>query len=265
MYPGVGCITGDIRDFTTLYNAMVGKHYVLHFAARKHIPEGERDSIDNYEVNVGGSLNVALAAHQIGTPHVLGVSTDKAAHPANLYGATKMINEKVFQEYSRLGSDTAFHLVRFGNILESTGSVIQVWKEALERGESVKITDPQMTRFWLSPAQAVDWVLNALDVESGNILIPKMPALSIGKLAQYVLPDSYDPEDIQIIPLRPGEKLHECLLTKDEARIAFGHSDHFILPPTTSGKMPYHLVESAYTSDMAPELTKDELMELLNG
>ena len=262
MFPGVHSITGDIRDINTLSNAMVGKDYVLHFAARKHIPEAEWDSIDCYEVNVGGSLNVCMAALELGVPHVLGVSTDKACHPANAYGATKMLNEKVFQEYSRLKSDTNYHLVRFGNILESTGSVIQVWKEAIARGEPIKITDPSMTRFWLSPQQAVDMVLNALDCASGNILIPKMKKLSIGKLASHILGDNLDHV---IVPLRPGEKIAETLLTVDECSHAFDYGDHFLLHPTTSDVMPYHLVNQSYTSEHAPELTKEELLSLLEN
>lgn len=262
IYPKIHSIIGDLRDTTTLTNAMVGKDYVLHFAARKHIPEGEWNSIDNYEVNVGGSLNVCMAAMDLDIPHVLGVSTDKACHPANAYGATKMLNEKVFQEYARLESDTAFHLVRFGNILESTGSVIQVWKEAIANGEPIKITDPNMTRFWLNPQNAVDMVLNALDCPSGTILIPKMKKLSIGKLANYVLGEDYDHV---IIPLRPGEKVHETLLTQDECAHAFDYGDHFELLPTTMGSLPYHVYSGPYTSEHAPELSKEELLSLLQN
>lgn len=262
-YPHIHSIIGDIRDFTTLSNAMVGQDCVLHLAAVKHIPDSEFNSIDTYEINVGGSLNVCIAAMQLGTPHVLGISTDKSAHPANAYGASKYLMEKIFAEYSRLGLSTQFHLVRYGNVLESTGSVIEAWKKSVAAGQPINITDPAMTRFWLSPSQAVDLVLASLEGKSGHIHIAKMPALSIGKLAEYVLGKDYK---FRRIPLRPGEKMHETLLTIDEAPHAFIYDDHFILPPSTDEVFPYHIFEDRpYSSDVAPELTKDDLMDLLNG
>ena len=264
-YPHVQSIIGDIRDPMVLYNAMVGKDYVLHLAAVKHIPVSEYNSIDTFEINVTGSLNVCNAALQLGTPHILGITTDKSCHPANAYGATKYLMEKCFQEFARLETKTQFHLVRYGNVIESNGSVVQEWKRAVENGEPVKITDPAMTRFWLSPSQAVDYVIASLELESGHIYIPKTPALSIGKLLEYTIGDRH--HEVERVDLRPGEKLHETLLTCEETHYSQSHTllggdGYFILNPTTSERVesPW---SGPYTSDTARELTEDELKELL--
>lgn len=262
-YPKVGAIVGDIRDFTTLSNAMVGKDLVLHLAAQKHIPEAEYYTIDNYEINVGGSLNICMAAFQLRIPQVLGISTDKVCHSANAYGASKFLMEKIFTEYSRLPSDTSYNLVRFGNVLESTGSVIEVWRQAVSNFQPVKMTDPAMTRFFLSPQQAVTAAMKSLDLDSGDIYIPKMKALSIGKLAEYILGEGYE---IERVPLRPGEKINETLLTLEECRKAMPFQDSFVLHPTTSDfHNPYHFTLQPFSSDIAEELTKEELMELLKN
>lgn len=267
LYPDVNFVQGDIRNAETLYNAMVGHDVCLHLAAVKVIPDSELWTLDTIDVNVNGSINVCVQAINAGIQHVLGISTDKSAHPANAYGATKYLMEKVFVEYSRVNSETNFHLLRYGNVLESTGSVIEAWKNSIARGEPIKVTDPRMTRFWLSPQQAVSWVIDSFDpysgVKSGDILIPKMKSLSIGKLADYVLPEYFKAD---AIPLRPGEKMHETLLTIEECKLALPGKHHFILHPTTSDfYYPYHLTLQPFTSDTAEELTKDELMELLEN
>lgn len=260
LWPQVHSVIGDIRDSTTVYNAMAGKDIVIHAAAVKHIPDSEWNSIDTFQINVEGSLNICNAALQHGTPHVLGISTDKVCHPANAYGATKYLMEKTFQEFSRLGLPTQFHLVRYGNVLESTASVIEVWKKAVLEGKPIKVTDPRMTRFYISPKQAVDLVVAAMELESGNILIPKMKSLSVAKLAEYTL-EEYE---VQEVPIRPGEKMHETLLTIEECRNVLPKDGSFILHPTTSGFVnPYHIGMSPYTSENAEELTREELATLL--
>lgn len=263
IHSDINFVQGDIRNPETLYNAMVGHDIVIHAAAVKVIPVSEYWSIDTYDVNVNGSLNVAIQAIRANIKHVLGISTDKACHPANAYGATKMLMEKCFQEYSRIqGLDTQFHLVRYGNVLESTGSVIEAWNRAVEAGETVKITDPEMTRFWLSPRQAVKYVIQSLELtKSGLVFIPKMQALSLGKMAEYVLGKDYK---FERIPLRPGEKIHETLLTNEESHYVENliGNDYYILNPTTSARK---LSSSpSYSSDKARQLSKDELMDLLN-
>lgn len=268
LYPDVQYIQGDIRNPEALYMAMCGHEIVIHAAAVKVIPTSEYASIDTLDVNVNGSLNVFHCAVRANVERVLSISTDKACHSANAYGSTKYMMEKCAQEYSRVGSiNTVFNLVRYGNVLESTGSVVEFWKRAVERNEPIKITDPEMTRFWLSPAQAVDYVLKAFDFKSGVIYIPRMPALSIGKLAEYtcgVIVDK-DTEGVEKIPLRPGEKKHETLLTLEELDYAIENDGHFELCPTTSMKTQESLRPiQPYSSDMAHELTEAELTELLN-
>jgi UDP-N-acetylglucosamine 4,6-dehydratase len=261
VYPEVSAIVGDVRDLTTITNAMVGKDLVLHLAAMKHIPEAEYYSIANYEVNATGSLNVCMAAMELRTPKVLGISTDKVCHAANAYGSSKYAMEKIFAEYSRLGLETSFNLVRFGNVLESTGSVLEVWKNAVSEGKPITITDPEMTRFWISPQQAVTLVIDALKLESGMILIPKAKGLSIGQLAEYTLGSNYE---FQRVPLRPGEKLHETLLTEEECSYALESEKYFFLRPTTAPRVSLP-ISYPYSSDIAPELTREELMELLRN
>lgn len=263
LYPDVVFVQGDIRNPDTLYNAMAGHDVCLHLAAVKVIPDSEYWSLDTIDVNINGSINVCVQANAAGIKHVLGISTDKACASANAYGATKYLMEKVFQEFARSATHIQFHLARYGNVLESTSSVIEVWRKATARREKIKVTDPKMTRFWLSPQQAVDIVIASLELPTGQIYIPKMKALSIGKMADYVLDEFHE---IETIPLRPGEKIHETLLTIEEREYAVNMGDHFILHPTTSGlHNPYHLVDQPYTSDTAEELTKEELMKLLEN
>ena len=259
-YPDIQYVQGDIRNPDTLYNAMCGHEVVIHAAAVKVIPTSEYWSIDTFDVNVNGSLNVCIQAMRANVKHVLGISTDKACHPANAYGCTKMMMEKAFQEFSRTETETHFHLVRYGNVLESNGSVIEAWHKAIERGEKIKVTDPNMTRFWLSPQQAVDLVILAMKLESGLILIPKMPSLSIGRLAEYT---ACDQKDWQRIPMRPGEKMHEELLTIEETEYAVESNDFFFLRPSTAEKVANP--PDPFSSDVAQELTEQELGVLLDG
>jgi UDP-N-acetylglucosamine 4,6-dehydratase len=259
MYPWVHSVVGDIRDPITVYNAMAGKDIVVHMAAVKEIPTSEVNSVDTFQINVEGSMNVASAAIQHGIEHVIGISTDKVCHPANAYGATKYLMEKAFQEYSRLGLPTHFHLVRYGNVLESSASVLEAWKRAAANGEPIKVTDPDMTRFWISPAQAVDLVEACIRLSSGMILIPKMKALSIGKLAEYTVGDV----EFERIPLRPGEKIHETLLTVEETFYASESGEYFFLRPTTCPREDVGI--EVYSSDIAPEMSKEELEALLDG
>ena len=261
MYPGVHCVVGDVREPVTVYNAMAGHDVVIHAAAVKHIPVSEENSIDTYQINVEGSINVANAAIHHGIEHVVGISTDKVCHAANAYGATKYLMEKIWQEYSRLPIDTKFHLVRYGNVLESTASVIEIWKEQIRRGEPIVVTNPFMTRFWLSPAQAAELVEIAMTLESGNILIPKMKSLSIQELIDFTVGEP--PFGIKRVALRAGEKIHETLLTIEETEYATESDNFYILRPTTTvsefqGIQPLD-------SNNAPRLTENELMELLEN
>ncbi|MBW1673842.1 MAG: polysaccharide biosynthesis protein [Deltaproteobacteria bacterium] len=270
-YPDLQYVQGDIRTYDLLYNAMAGHDVVIHAAACKVIPDSEFWSIDTFDINVTGSRNVFEAARALNVAHVLAISTDKACHPANAYGATKMLMEKELQEYARVaGFETEYHLVRYGNVLESNGSVVEAWKNAVERGETIKITDPDMTRFWLSPRQAVDYVVEALKFNSGQIYVPKMPALSIEKLAEYVLvPGRLSKDDSLLwkkIPLRPGEKKHETLLTEEEREFCYDDAAlYYVISPTTTERVEESMRPVIpFSSDVAQELTRDELIELLN-
>lgn len=262
MFPdeGIAYVQGDIRNQETLYNAMVGHDVVIHAAAVKVIPVSEEYSIDTIDVNIFGSQNVCAACVRAGVSHVLGISTDKACHPANLYGATKMAMEKIFQEYARGGHKTQFHLVRYGNVLESTGSVIEAWRNSIEAGKPIKMTNPDMTRFWLSPSEAATYVVRSFGFEDCHIYVPKMPALSIGKMAAYVIGGGPD-YGVERIPLRPGEKMHETLVTCEENFHCADMGTYFIIWPSTSPSAPS--VGNPYTSDTAQELTPDELQKLL--
>lgn len=262
LYPDVNFIQGDIRNGVTLLNGMVGHDIVIHAAAVKVIPDSEKDSIDTIDVNVYGSQNVCVAAMQANISHVIGISTDKACHPANAYGAAKMLMEKIFQEFARVESNTKFHLVRYGNVLESTGSVVEWWNRAKALGQPIKITYAGMTRFWISPRQTVGYVERAMDFESGLIYVPKMKALSVGKMAEYIVGDEVE---IQRIPLRPGEKIHETLVTVEEMDRTEKGDDAFVVYPSTVTGIDFSKGwEHAYSSDVAEELTESELAELLN-
>lgn len=271
LYPDIHFVQGDVRNPETLYNAMVGHDVVIHAAAVKVIPASEMWSIDTADVNVTGSLTVCATAVRAGVQHVLGISTDKACHPANAYGATKLLMEKIFQEYARSGFSTQFHLVRYGNVLESTGSVIEAWGKSVKAGKPIQMTDDRMTRFWLSPMQAVRCLIRALDQPTSLIYIPKLPALSIGKLAEYSLlytgSNTISGYPIEKIPLRPGEKMHETLLTIEESFHAMNNEDHFLLTPSTFPRMDGDADETGYcfTSENAVQLSQIELLDLLKN
>jgi UDP-N-acetylglucosamine 4,6-dehydratase len=260
-FPDIQFVQGDIRTGETLYNAMVGHDVVIHAAAVKVIPASEYNSIDTFDVNVNGSRNVCMCAITANIKHVLGISTDKACHPANAYGASKLMMEKIFQEYARQSFETEFHLVRYGNVLESNGSVINAWRNSIEIGEPIKVTNPKMTRFWLSPNQAVDCLTEAFNVPSGWIYIPKLPALSIGKLVAYTIGEDHPWVEI---PLRPGEKIHETLLTIEEGFQTVSIQNYYLLGPSTFPQVKDAI--PPFSSDTAEELLQTELIPLLaNG
>lgn len=262
-WPKVRCVVGDIRNYTTLTHAMYGHDIVIHAAAVKHIPVSEHRCLDTIDVNVNGSINVAEACKETGVRTAVAISTDKACHPANLYGASKMAMEKIWQEYVRdVGHFCHYKLVRYGNVLESTGSVINIWREQLANGKPIGFTDPLMTRFWISPDQAVDYVLWAFDEADGVIVVPKMRALSVMEMAECVFDDIGD--NFEIIGLRPGEKIHETLVTADEMRFVLDEEDYFAVMPSTWKKVDELQIDRPYTSQNAPRLMKEEFLEMLN-
>ena len=230
-WPDVRCVLGDVRDRERLAAAMVGHDTVIHAAAMKYIPEAEHNVLECVAVNVEGSRNVAMAAIQAGVRTVVGLSTDKAAAPLNTYGMTKAIMERVFGEADQLSAQgdhrTAFVLVRYGNVVSSTGSVIPLFRHQLATLGEVQITDRRMTRFWLSADDAIDLITTAIEnarLFPGGIFVPKCGALSVLAMARMVVEERDAAADvvpaaghtvderIREVGVRPGEKVHETLV-----------------------------------------------------
>lgn len=227
--PHLRYFLGDVRDIDRLRRAMQGVTTVVHAAALKHVPACEYNPIEAVLTNVMGARNVIEAALDCGVERVLALSTDKAVNPVNLYGATKLVAEKLFvQANSYRGTGpTRFSCVRYGNVVGSRGSVVPLFLQQRRAGR-VTITDPQMTRFWLTIEQAVDFVLRALgDMQGGEIFVPKLPSLSVQELQQVIAPQA----KVEVIGSRPGEKLHEVLIGEDESRLAREYDDMFIIEP----------------------------------
>jgi len=222
-------VLGDVRDRNRLMRAARGCDYVVHAAAMKQVPACEYNPFEAVQTNVVGAQNVVDAAIDCGVRRVVALSTDKAVNPVNLYGATKLCAEKIIVQGNAYaaGADTRLSCVRYGNVIGSRGSVVPVFQR--QKGEGrLTITDDRMTRFWITLDEAVELVFYALErSRGGEIYIPKIPSMRIGDLANAVAPDV--PRDVTGI--RPGEKLHELLLTADEARHAIELDDKFIVMP----------------------------------
>lgn len=212
-FPHVRTIRGDVAgDFDHLVTAMTGHNVVIHAAATKVIPVAEFNVVQTIRDNVIGSINVAQAAALAGIKQCVAISTDKVCHAVNRYGATKYLMEGVFQEAQTWHYPTNYYLTRYGNVLDSTASVLGIWSKQFQETGEIGVTDPNMTRFWLTVDQAVDLILLALRQDPGTITIPMLPSLSMGNMAKYLFPDA----EQKVIGVRPGEKIHEELLTKEE-------------------------------------------------
>ncbi|MHB8916622.1 MAG: UDP-N-acetylglucosamine 4,6-dehydratase (inverting) [Desulfocucumaceae bacterium] len=220
---------GDVRDRDRLYRAFAGVDYVVHAAALKQVPACEYNPFEAVKTNVLGAQNIIEAAIDCGIKRVVALSTDKAANPANLYGATKLCSDKLFiSGNSYAGSrDTRFCVVRYGNVIGSRGSVIPLFKKMRETG-AITITDPRMTRFWITLEQGVMFVLNSIErMQGGEIFVPKIPSMKITDLAEAVAPGCRH----QYIGIRPGEKLHEVMIPEDDARNTIEMDDFYIIQP----------------------------------
>ncbi len=232
------CI-GDVRDRDRLERAMHGIDLVVHAAALKHVPICEFNPAEAVKTNIQGSQNVIDAAIDAGVRRTVALSTDKAVNPVNLYGATKLCAEKLFVHGNVYAGarDIRFSCVRYGNVMGSRGSVIPLFRRQAETG-SLTITDRAMTRFWLSLEQAVDLVLEAVgEMKGGEIFVPKIPSMRIVDLARAIAPTA----KIEEVGRRPGEKLHEVLLTAEESCNAQDCGRHFIVTPD-SGSEPVSTV-----------------------
>ncbi len=220
---------GDVRDRDRLYRALDGVDVVVHAAALKQIPSCEYNPLEAVKTNVLGAANVIDAAIDRNVARVVALSTDKAANPINLYGATKLCSDKLFtgaNNYSGV-HQTRFAVVRYGNVMGSRGSVVPLFMKMRSRGV-LPITDPRMTRFWITLQQGVDFVLKSLQrMRGGEIFVPKIPSMTIVDLARAVAPEC----PTQTVGIRPGEKLHETMISEDDARLALEYPDYFVILP----------------------------------
>lgn len=223
---------GDVRDVDRLKLAMEDVDIVIHAAALKHVPIAEYNPMECIRTNVNGAENVMMAALACNVEKVLALSTDKAANPVNLYGASKLASDKVFVAANNLSGKrrTRFAVVRYGNVLGSRGSVLPFFRSLLDKGAtSLPITDKRMTRFWITLNQGVNFVLSSLAMmQGGEIFVPKIPSMKVVDLANALAPEL----PTEIIGIRPGEKLHEMLVTEDEARTTFELEDRYVIEPS---------------------------------
>jgi UDP-N-acetylglucosamine 4,6-dehydratase len=229
-HPSLRYFIGDVRDVDRLRRAMVGVDVVIHAAALKQVPACESNPIEAIQTNVNGGKNVIEAALDNRVHRVLALSTDKAVNPVNLYGATKLVAEKLFVQANayRGGDPIRFCSVRYGNVAGSRGSVIPLFQEQRKSGK-VTVTDPRMTRFWITLEQGVRFVLSSIEtMAGGEVFVPKIPSMKMMDLAKAIAPNS----EIEVIGIRPGEKLHEVLLSEDEARHSIEQKDRFVIMPT---------------------------------
>ncbi len=230
-YPKLRFFIGDVRDYERLKLAMRGIDIVVHAAAMKHVPAAEYNPFECIKTNVNGAENVARAAVEAGVESVVALSTDKAESPVNLYGASKLASDKIFVAANNIVGDrrTRFCVVRYGNVVGSRGSVIPFFRKLIDQGaKELPITDERMTRFFITLQQGVDFVLSSVDMmEGGEIFVPKIASLKITDLARHLAPDLPH----RAVGIRPGEKLHEVLISVDNARNTVGYSDRYVIEP----------------------------------
>jgi len=259
--PRLRFFIGDVRDQDRMEFAMRGIDVVAHAAALKIVPTAEYNPTECVATNIHGAENVVKAALRSGVKKVLALSTDKAVNPVNLYGASKLAAEKVFIAANALAAGKcAFSVVRYGNVVGSRGSVVPLFQRLKEQGKPITITDQRMTRFWITMDQAIDLVLMALKTMGWReVFIPKIPSMRVVDLA-----DAIDPGGVRhIVGIRPGEKVHECLMTEDENAYDSGDA-YVVLPHGQVSHKPKVPEGFRYTSDTNEHfLTVDELKGLL--
>jgi len=262
---------GDVRDKDRLYRAFHGVDVVVHAAALKQVPACEYNPFEAVQTNIIGGKNVIDAAIDCGVKRVLAISTDKAVNPVNLYGATKLCAEKLFIDgHAYVGDrDTRFSCARYGNVVGSRGSVIPIFLEQKQKGR-ITVTDPKMTRFWITLEQGVRFVIQCIEqMHGGETFVPKIPSMNIMELAKALAPNCR----VEIVGIRPGEKLHEVLVSEEESRYAIELDDRFVLLPVETERAKKNWPAGKllpqgfrYTSDDNPQqLTARELMELMDS
>ncbi len=268
--PRLRWFIGDIRDRHRLTRAMHGIDFVVHAAALKQVDTAEYNPSEFIATNVTGSQHVVDAAIEAGVQKVIALSTDKASSPINLYGATKLVADKLFisANHYAAGHPTRFAVVRYGNVMGSRGSVVPLFRRLAAEGRSLPITDKRMTRFWISLEQAVRFVLESFEqMQGGELFVPRIPSMRILDLVEAVAPEATTHE----IGIRPGEKLNEEMIAPDDSRRTLRTADRFIVQPTiaTWGYQPPSDCEPvpdgfAYQSDSNDRwLTPEQMRELL--
>ena len=273
-YPFMRYFIGDVRDQQRLEMAMRGVDYVIHAAALKQVPTAEYNPFECIKTNVMGAENVVNAAITRGVQRVVALSTDKAANPINLYGASKLASDKIFTAAEAMAGDsgTRFSVVRYGNVIGSRGSVLPFFRRLAEEGAGeLPITDARMTRFWITLGQGVNFVLSSMELMKGSeIFVPKIPSTRTADLATAIAPGLPH----RLVGIRPGEKLHEVMVPEDDARTTLELDDRYvILPGADAWRRAEYLAEGArpmadgfsYASDRNPErLDARGLQELLD-
>jgi UDP-N-acetylglucosamine 4,6-dehydratase len=228
-YPCMRYFIGDVRDKERLHRAFRGVDIVIHAAALKQVPAAEYNPFEAVKTNILGAENIINVAIDQGVKRVLALSTDKAANPVNLYGATKLCSDKLFiSGNSYVGhEDTIFSVVRYGNVVGSRGSVIPFFLKQKETGV-LSITDPRMTRFWITLEQGVNFVLECLErMVGGELFVPKLPSMNIMDLARAIAPECRT----EVIGIRPGEKIHEVMISRDDSRKTLEFENYYLVQP----------------------------------
>lgn len=270
---------GDVRDSERLKLAMRGVDFVIHAAALKQVPAAEYNPMECIKTNITGAQSVINAAIDCEVEKVVALSTDKAANPINLYGATKLVSDKLFVAANNITGEhkTRFSVVRYGNVVGSRGSVVPFFKKLIAQGANeLPITDLRMTRFWLTLPQGVDFVFKAfMRMQGGEIFIPKIPSSRIVDLACAIAPNL----PVKIIGIRPGEKLHEIMCPADDSHLTLEFNDHYVIQPSISFTAPVNYLINRleemgtpvdggfeYNSGTNPQiLSVEELKKLLNN
>ena len=223
---------GDVRDGARLRTAMGGVDYVIHAAAMKIVPAAEYNPMECIKTNIHGAENVIQAAIECGVKKTIALSTDKAANPINLYGATKLASDKLFVAANNIrgARECMFSVVRYGNVIGSRGSVLPFFRQLIAQGaKEIPITDARMTRFWITLDQGVQFVMDSFNrMHGGEIFVPKIPSVKITDLATSVAPSMPH----KIVGIRPGEKLHEVMCPLDDCFRTLEFADHFVITPT---------------------------------
>ena len=248
---------GDIRDYDRLRMAMEGIDVVVHAAALKQVQSCEYNPLETIKTNIMGASNIIRAALEANVEKVLGISTDKAVSPLNLYGSTKMCMERLFTQanaYRGTSKKTKFACTRYGNVADSRGTVVHIWRDQVKRGEPIKITNMEATRFWITMKEANQFVLDTIDIMDdlggGEIICPDLPSVDIDSLRHAIAPSSH----IDIIGERVGDKVHELMCTKEELRHTIRFKDRIIVMPEDPS-WPYDIPEGAVKYEGTEEIS----------